>query len=298
MNILRNKSGIILVAVMGVMAILTVFALNGSQITSTQTRYIDKEFSRLRAMAGAWAGVNYALNLMTQHPSAVDSPWQRGVSVDSVEQAKKYFHHVVLTQQVQLEITISDQASRLNLNAINEVNQSILARLIKQHGSTQIQSDEIAAGLVEWVYKIKKTPIDDIAELLMVKGVSQEIFDKIKEDITIYPKRPLEGLKVNYWTVSDKLFQALIQDIIALGKVENVQTFLSVAQKFRTSSKKANPDAIELAMMLPGAHVPVSTDYQVVVDAYDALGKTHARVVAMINKDSSGAWQIERMNRM
>ncbi len=298
MNIRKNNSGIILIAVIAVMIVLTIVTLSAGSLVSTTMQYTQKEIARTRAMASALAGVNYALHLMQDHPSLVDTWWQSGVRVDNKEQAGKYFDHVVLSKNTQFDVDIMDQTRYLNLNALNLTNASLLSRLIVAHGFSMQQGDDIAANVIEWLTQIKKAPFDDVAELTLVKGMTKDIFEKINVDLTVYPKFPADGLVANFWTASPKFYQALVADVTATHKVENVSTFVALAQKYRTKEKPANPDGVELAMLAAGGHVPVALDYKVHVVGFDALTKTRVEVEALINKDQNGAWGIQRFNRV
>ena len=298
MNIRHNNSGIIMIVVIAVMSVLIVCAVGVGETVSVMMRYINKELARTRAMATALAGVNYTVQLISLHPRKVDSWWQSGVNVASQEEARKYFYQVVLGKDARFDVAITDETRRLNLNALNEGNKKLLSRLIVQYGFSKDQGEQVAINALEWLLKIKKAPFDDITELMMVKGMSPAIFASLKGDLTIYPKRPLDGIKVNYWTVSDKLYQALIDDLTESHKAENIQTIINIAQKYRTKEKAAQPDPIELAMMAPFIHVPTATDYQVRVRGYDIPSKISVEVVATIGKGQDGAWNVERLDRI
>ena len=80
--------------------------------------------------------------------------------------------------------------------------------------------------------------------------------------------------------------------------MENIQTIISIAQKYRTKDKAVAVDPIELAMMAPVDHVPTATDYQVRAVGYDVASKVSIEINAVLGKDQDGTWHIERVDRI
>lgn len=297
MNIRCDRSGIILVVVLVVVSILMVFAFSAGALTSTISRYTQKEFSRTRALASAMAGVYYTLNLMRQHPSSIDFPWQSGVATESVEQGRKLLSNVVLDENVRFDVTIIDQARCFNLNALNETSGNVLAGLIKQYGFPAKQAEQIVHNAIQWVRETKKAPFDDVAELLMVDGMTQEIFDKIHTDLTVYPAEDGSGFKVNFWTASEPLLRALLEDLAVNRKNEDLTDIENIASKYRKYEVSAKPDAIELAKMATAGHVPAATDYRIHVVGIEGHENACVGLDAYVSKDPNAGWHIVRLER-
>jgi len=106
---------------------------------------------------------------------------------------------------------IEDETGKIPLNKLvsgNEYNESVremLVRLLTQRefGLTQQQAEEVVAAIKDWIdaddeptpggaesayyssltfpYKAKNAPLDCIEELLMIKGISKEMFNETKE---------------------------------------------------------------------------------------------------------------------
>ena len=298
MNFRRNNSGIILLSVLGVMSVLSIMAMSMGQTTQMYQQMITTTLGRTVAKAGAYAGVYYGINLMEKEPSTVDSLFQAGIQVDSKDQADKLLKGVVLSKEEQFDITIEDETRRLNLNAINEANWQIFAGLLKKHGATPMDAEEIANRLVAWMIQEKKAPLDDVTELMLATPITREVFDKIEPDLTIYPQRPMEGLKVNFWTVSETLFDVLVEYVQENQLAQNMSDFLAVAKRYRVADHSVQPDAIDIAKLQPGQHVAVTSDYRITVRAMHTLTKTKILLKAWVNKDEQGQLRVIRYQRV
>lgn len=126
---------------------------------------------------------------------------------------------------------MEDEERKINLNAIILQNNAIVAALLTLLDVDQETANEISASLVDWIdeddaltqdphgaeseyyesllqsYRAKNRPLDSLSELLLIRGMTPEILEKMKPFITIYPK---EGdLKINFNTASLTVLRAL-----------------------------------------------------------------------------------------
>jgi len=134
---------------------------------------------------------------------------------------------------------LEDEQGKINLNAIDGTNYKILSALLQQFELNEKDADRIAAAVIDWhsdttevfsspqgnikgakddfymsqslPYKCKKRPFDRIEELLLVRGVTKELFERIKPHVTVFPKYPPNGFKINFNTASNAVIMAVVQ---------------------------------------------------------------------------------------
>jgi len=126
---------------------------------------------------------------------------------------------------------LQDEERRLNLNAINEDNVNILVYLITELGFDEEIARTIAYSVIDWkdsndslvhesygaeddYYSAQAQPIftknlnlDSINELLLIRGITQDIYDQLKHYVTVYGES--EGLKVNFNTALRQVLMAM-----------------------------------------------------------------------------------------
>lgn len=144
-------------------------------------------------------------------------------SIDPFKNIKETFFGVV------------DEESKININTADELT---LRRLFIIFGLGEVEAQELAACIIDWrdkdsqlsiplgsaedsfywnlpePYEAKDSNFEALSELLLVKGVTQEVFDRIKDFITIY------GLgKVNINTASSQVLSALGLDEELINKI-------------------------------------------------------------------------------
>jgi len=130
---------------------------------------------------------------------------------------------------------LEDEESKVNLNGLNPGNYEILKNLIEEFGFEQV-ADIIASSAVDWIdadsevfndpfgaedeeyqnrsvpHACKNKPFDSIEELMLVKGMTPEIFKKIKNYITVFPRQG--NLTVNFDTASPVVLKAFARDVV------------------------------------------------------------------------------------
>ena len=124
---------------------------------------------------------------------------------------------------------LADEERKININALSTANAGIFSSLIVVLGFDEESAKTIAFSAVDWVdqddnlsqqsygaeadeytalgYHCKNLPFDSLEELLLVKGMTRDVFKKIKNYITIFPKTG--GLKINFDTASEIVLKAL-----------------------------------------------------------------------------------------
>jgi len=131
---------------------------------------------------------------------------------------------------------LQDETAKIDLNALNQVNFSVLKHLITFLGFADGVANTIAAAVVDWVdvdsdltdaphgaedddymslpqpYHCKNLPFDSLEELFLVKGMTPEIFAGIKDYVTVYPKET-NIFSINVNTAPEVVIRALCHSI-------------------------------------------------------------------------------------
>jgi type II secretory pathway component PulK len=106
------------------------------------------------------------------------------------------------------DVYLHDENGKINLNGINDGNKGILIEYFTQMGIDVLDADVIADSILDWIdpddlnhlngaednyygslrepYKTKDAPFSSIEELVLIRGVTPEIFESIRNDITVY----------------------------------------------------------------------------------------------------------------
>jgi general secretion pathway protein K len=141
-------------------------------------------------------------------------------------------------------LKVVDERSKINLNTLvgpstNRVDNRVLTELAELFGMLGIEyskSSIFIGSLINWLdrpiegsptkndqspigadadyyagldspYRIKDGPLDSVGEILLIKGMDQEFFDKVKNYVTVYPKDE----KVNFSTASKVVMMAVLK---------------------------------------------------------------------------------------
>lgn len=127
---------------------------------------------------------------------------------------------------------LSDEDGKLNLNALNLGNYEIFKELLMQVGVSQKQAIQIAADMLDWrdeddsfalgeksgqegpfmfakqAIVAKNRPFDNRHELMFINSMTEEIYQKIKDLVTVFPRRA-ERLQINFSTAPREVLLSL-----------------------------------------------------------------------------------------
>ncbi len=127
---------------------------------------------------------------------------------------------------------LRDEDGKLNLNALNLGNYEIFKHLLMTIGVEENQALQIASDALDWrdedtqaalgkdhaqegpyvwlqeTMPAKNRPFDSLSELKFIKGVTPEMYQKLKELVTIFPRRS-EKLQINFSTAPREVLWAL-----------------------------------------------------------------------------------------
>ncbi|MFC1704070.1 type II secretion system minor pseudopilin GspK [Candidatus Omnitrophota bacterium] len=142
---------------------------------------------------------------------------------------------------------IQDEERKINLNAISVQNYFVFKQLLELFEVEEEEAKGIAASVVDWLdsneditnppygaedeyymgqdvsYHCKNSSFESVEELLFVKGVTEEIFSKIKHYVTIYPmeaQRPKVNVNTADATVLQVLANASIRHVPSTNQVD------------------------------------------------------------------------------
>jgi len=126
---------------------------------------------------------------------------------------------------------LEDETARLNVNALTESNYGILAGLLRELDVPEDQAGMIAASVIDWKdenqtvmeedlgaeqsyyeqlerpYDCKNRYLETAEELLLVRGMTPAIFERLRPYITVYPF--WGSLRVNFSTAPEPVLLAL-----------------------------------------------------------------------------------------
>ncbi len=230
---MKTKNGSILILTVWVLSFLTIFAIGMGSIVSSQLNLASYFKDRLTMYYLAKAGVERAtVELITDKNKTYDTlnedltnneSFFKEVPLDTGYFSVSY-HLKDKTGIDEIFYGAEDEASRININyAPAEALKSLLKIIGEVDEGT---ASDIASAIIDWrdenvvispvgaeddyykslelPYNCKNKKFQILEELLLVRGVTPELFSKIKDLITVYG-----GGKTNINTAGFSIFLAL-----------------------------------------------------------------------------------------
>lgn len=247
--------GSVLLIALWTCSILSILALGISRISMGEASALKNSIGRLRAQYIAWAGFIYSINLIRHdNEDPASNTWDTipycavsprdgknpGMLFNEIAASGGTFNvdHLTMSGSFvpNIRYGFQDEDSKINLNAINQHNHLVLARLIELLGFEDALAEAISSAVVDChdednialtnpfitegdeygayfkAHRYKNRPFDCIEELMLVKGMTPEVFSKIKDYVTVYPKVPLL-LSINILTAPEIVILSLAQGI-------------------------------------------------------------------------------------
>lgn len=173
-----------------------------------------------------------------------DTLYQCGVRLGDEESPQEAFKNVIVgdgyfdVQYVpggqggkKIYYGLRDEERRININALTVQNYNILSALVNVLGFDGETAKTIAYAVLDWKdeddspadttygaeddyyqtlaihYPCKNRPFDSAEELLLVRGVTPEIYSALKDYVTVFPKQGT--LRVNFDTAPEAVLTAL-----------------------------------------------------------------------------------------
>ncbi len=221
----RNDTGTVLLVVLWFVLILSVLAISLGREVAVDLALTKHAIGSLKAEGLASSGIMVAKNQIRKFSenntgASIEAPYQYqlkdgyfeiGYFIDSLDET--------LGSRENFRYGFQDEERKINLNAITADDLGVLSGLISILGFSEDVAKTAAASIMDWqdqditpsddpIYHCKNRPFDQVEELLLVKGVSEELFLKLKNFVTVFPKKG-GILKVNFNTASEVVLSAL-----------------------------------------------------------------------------------------
>lgn len=234
-----KKSGTILITTLWILAILSIFTIGIGFRVSIEARLSKYNIDKLKAAYFAKAGIVKTREMLSKDsnaeydtvrecgivlppnivlPSGEDA--LKGVFTESLgdgrfevafeEEGKRYYG--MMDEERRININKADQAVLASL--LGKDNEEVAASIMNWRGSARMPGGGAWDGDYESLaapYKCKHADFSVIEELMLVKGMTPELFRSVKDYITVYG----EDGKVNINTATRKV-------MIACGLGENL----------------------------------------------------------------------------
>jgi len=253
---LNNKSGIILIVVLWVLAILSVLAVGLGRNARIDLALVKHRVGKLKADSLIFAAYNYSTNQIrldteNQKSLATDTVYRCGVDLQEDTIPEDIFKNVSLADgffdiSYALEDDLGrqdicygfqDEERRINLNGIDRSNYGILVNLLMLTGLSEQQAEMLAAQVVDWhdtdsekmtisygaekddylssskPYRCKDLPFENIEELLLLKDMTEDVFKKVKNYLTVFPQSNV-SLLLNINTAPELVLKSVFRFIV------------------------------------------------------------------------------------
>lgn len=239
----RGVRGSILILSLWALCLLSTFAVILGFVVRQKLTLVNRIEDRDRLRFIAEAGIKKAISQLKEEPEkiydALNDSWSNNISAFkeiNIGNGKFSILHNCFNERTGLTESwygLTDEESKININTASRPILQRFFRIILDFDETQAQ--ELAAAIVDWrdsdsglcipvgsaedsyyqdleyPYEAKDARFEVLEELLLVKGMDQSIFEKIKNYITIY-----DSGRININTASDVVLLAfgLSRDLV------------------------------------------------------------------------------------
>jgi len=291
-NSLSTEKGIALMMVLWVLVLLTIISLNyfrSNRWNSAGTRNLkDETLSYYMAMSGYQEAVNYILSDKDPSIDFIDNEGNYWTDIESQPVTGKR-----ITEDGDIEIKITDENARLNINYADE---NRLRMLFAHAGIPEEAITEMVDSIMDWrdpdkehhlsgaedeyyeglanPYKAKNMFFDVPEELALVRGLKPEYFkDEAGGNSLLHLITTFGGNTININTVSREVMKALGFDESEIEAIMKQRTresggFRSIPQQFSAR----------------GLNAIASQNIRVEVSARLKNSNLAVRIVAVLNR--------------
>ncbi|MBF0479687.1 MAG: general secretion pathway protein GspK [Candidatus Omnitrophica bacterium] len=140
---------------------------------------------------------------------------------------------------VQKFLGLSDEERKIDINTLRPQDVGVLTFLLTLQGVDEAQARIAAASIIDWKdpdeevtespsgaeteyyktqgysYLCKNTPFDSVGELKLVRGVTPQIFQKLKNYVTVFPKDGRFQINVN--TAGSLVIKAVLMSVVGVS---------------------------------------------------------------------------------
>lgn len=244
-NIIKSQQGIALILTLVILTILTAMIIEFSYSVYTTTASLKNWHDSQRLSLVSRSGISLAVKTISEIPQneLYRTPPNIAIPVSDI----------LMDFQGTVIVNVEDENSRFNLNSIINENQTLnkdsynlFRRLLKNLGLEEGLADNIA----DWIDKdneprridseqgAKNSFMESTDELLLIKGITEDIFIKLLPYITVYAIDRANPQLININTASepviisiaDGITNQLAQRIIQARPFESISDVEKVAQ--------------------------------------------------------------------
>lgn len=268
-----DKKGQVLILVLWVLVALTMLAVSLGVRMSMAMRIARFEKGRLVAHYAARAGLEVAINALrddaekaagfdaaTEAWANSEESFQKITIGENVSAFSSVQYTYLENDEEKTRYGMRDEESKLN---INKANQAALASLLRACGAedgSDVSADELAKNIFIWIgklpddtdkiyeeglgYPAKGTTFTSCEELVLVKGITPQIYQKILPYVSIYAAD-----KVNANTVLAPVLTALLSANAQLK--DNAEDISRQIVSLRVDVPFASIDEIKNKLAIP-----------------------------------------------
>lgn len=243
----RGSILIVAVWMLGLLFLLTISLSRRTNQQLLLVKYsLQKMQARYLAWAGfEYALEKIREDSLDEKSKLFDNLYACGAKIPEGRTPEDVFKNVLLSQG-SFEITtlrkdgdnfktvfgLGDEDGKLNLNALTLENYTIFKELLMIAGVSEKQAQQIAGDTLDWkdedtqavlsdkntpegpyswlkqTVMAKNRPLDSRGELRFINGMTDEIYEKIKDWVTVFPRRA-DRLQINFATAPREVLLAL-----------------------------------------------------------------------------------------
>ena len=201
-----DKKGTILITTLWILAILSVLAIGIGFRVSIEARLSKYNMDRLKGLYLAKAGIYKSQDILSKYPTkSSDSIRECGIVLSPNDDLKGIFTEklndgifvVSYDEEGKNYYGMMDEERKININTappevlenfLGMENEELTASIINWRGTAQMLkgASDIYYESLTPPYKCKHAPFSVIEELMLVKGMTPELFESIKDYITVY----------------------------------------------------------------------------------------------------------------
>jgi len=219
-----KKSGIILITTLWILAILSVLAVGIGFRVSIEARLSKYNLDRIKGLYLAKAGIVKAMGVLSKDTNTYDSIRECGITLSPNKNPEDVFIEklgegsftISYNEEGRNCYGLMDEERKININKaeyrvlyqllLGKEPENLAASIINWRGPVQLMVEGAQDNdyeSLEAPYKCKHADFSCIEELMLVKGMTPEIFESIKEHITVYT----DG-KININTATVRVLRA------------------------------------------------------------------------------------------
>ncbi len=261
----KNNSGIILIVVLWIMVILTLLTIGIGWQTHIELTLAKNFRGKVQSKYIALSGLTYAMDLIKNSTNNKD------LHKPDVLNSQVFSKTIPLGTGYFKVKSIQDVESRINLNAIDPNNYRILTNLLEKLGIDRETAMTITYSVIDWKdtdktvlnppygaendfyqeigYNAKNQPLESVEEILLIRGMNKDIYQKIKDFITIYPTSG--ALLINIDTASEEVLRAFAENFagpLTNTSIEDASSLVDKIMEYRRTLTDTSTTAQERAV--------------------------------------------------